>query len=111
MCFFDQFQYECGDHKWGHFRQHCAKEYRTGETCGMKLVMNTILHAGKCKTCEKMETKYKRMRNEQDRIKRWKKEGSSRKASIAASEETIAHLEQEIRELEWQREQTKLNLR
>ncbi|KAH8803402.1 hypothetical protein F5884DRAFT_805396 [Xylogone sp. PMI_703] len=110
MCFFDLFQYKCGDRTWGHFRQHCHKEYRTGEVCGMKLVMDTIPHAGKCRTCEKIETKYNRMRNEQELIKRWKKEGSSRKASIAASEDTINHLEQEIRELEWKREDMKLSL-
>ena len=51
-----------------------------------------------CKLCQKLQTKWGRVQKEQERIKRWKKE-SGRKASIAASEELIEKLEQEINDL------------
>ena len=106
MCFFDQYQFECGDYKWGPFRQHCAKEYRTGETCGMKLVMATYSApgGGKCKLCTKLETKYNRKRKEEDRIRRWEREGG-RKASIEQAKQTIYDLEDEINRLLWERQQ------
>jgi hypothetical protein len=108
MCFYDQFQMACGDYKWGHFRQHCSKEYRTGETCGMKLAMNTYRKVEKCKTCTKIDTKVGRVRKEQERIHRWNKEqlqhGSQRQASIEAAEQTIETLEYEISQLEYERQ-------
>lgn len=103
MCFFDQTLYRCGDYKWGTFRQHCAKEYRTGETCGMKLVMNCNEDRSKnCRICDKIVTKLSRRQKEVDRIKRWKSE-RNRKASIEASEDIINDLDREIRTLEEER--------
>ncbi|KAL2075906.1 hypothetical protein VTL71DRAFT_849, partial [Oculimacula yallundae] len=37
MCFYDSITRDCGCTKWHHFRLHCYKEYRIGETCGLKL--------------------------------------------------------------------------
>lgn len=105
MCFFDQYVHECGDFKWGPFRQHCAKEYRTGETCGMKLIMATYRVQQKCKICDKMDTKWNRRRKEEERIKRWRKEGGKKKASIEAAEDNIAHLDSEIQSLMRQRQE------
>jgi polyhydroxyalkanoate synthesis regulator phasin len=66
----------------------------------MKLVMATYQMGEKCKLCTKLETKWGRIRKEQDRIKRWKKEDRhGRKASIAAAEEIIDNLEREIADL------------
>lgn len=108
MCFYDQYMMHCGDYKWGHFRQHCSKEYRTGETCGMKLAMYTYQKAERCKTCEKITTKTGRLEKEQKRIDRWLKEervsGVRRTASIEASEDIIQHLAQEINQLQDDRE-------
>ncbi|TAQ83883.1 hypothetical protein B7494_g7795 [Chlorociboria aeruginascens] len=114
MCFFDQYQYTCGDYKWGHFRAHCTKEYRTGETCGMKLVMATYAapEGGKCKLCIKIETKQNRIRKEEDRIARWSRENpKGRRASIEASEEIIRNLEQEISDIWHQRQEQATTLR
>ncbi|ESZ91965.1 hypothetical protein SBOR_7655 [Sclerotinia borealis F-4128] len=111
MCFFDQCQFACNDYKWGHFRQHCAKEYRTGETCGMKLVMTTYQSHEKCKICTKIDTKWGRIQKEQERVLRWKKEnGKSRQHSIEASEEKIQDLLQEVDKLNKQREVNKMAL-
>lgn len=99
MCFFDHHKFACGDWKWGHFRQHCAKEYRIGETCGMKLVYATVPVATKCKMCEKLDTKLRRRAAEVDRINRWQRDGGKFRASIDKSMETIRNLDGEIREL------------
>jgi len=89
----------CNCFKWSHFRQHCSKEYRTGETCGMKLVMQTYEVKDKCKLCTKIDTKKRMIRKEQDRIKRWRHE-SGRRASIEKAEDEIQRLETEVYYLE-----------
>jgi hypothetical protein len=99
MCFFDQHRFACGDWKWGHFRQHCAKEYRIGETCGMKLIMQTVPVGTKCKLCEKIDTKQRRRAAEVDRINRWQREGVKFRASIDKSMEAVKHLDREIYDL------------
>lgn len=99
MCFYDQNIFACGDYKWGNFRQHCNKEYRTGETCGMKLVMQTYPVREKCRICLKIETKQRRIEAELDRIRRWKREGSKFKASIEKSEQIVRELERERSDL------------
>lgn len=106
MCFYDQFQMQCGDHKWGHFRQHCSKEYRTGETCGMKLAMATYLKAEKCKLCGKIDTKNNKLNKEWNNIQRWQKEqqlGTRREASIDAAYHNIQNLQYEIDQLNHER--------
>jgi hypothetical protein len=103
MCFFDQHRFACGDWKWGHFRQHCVKEYRIGETCGMKLIMQTIPTGTKCKLCEKIDTKMRRRAAEVDRIGRWQREPHKFGASIEKSMEMIRGLDGEIYELSCER--------
>ena len=103
MCFYDQNRMACGDYKWGHFRQHCSKEYRTGETCGMRLVMQTIEIGDKCRICQKIDTKKRSIRKEEEKIKRWNRE-SGRRASIEKAEEDIYRLQQEIYNLECERQ-------
>lgn len=99
MCFYDQHRFACGDYKWGHFRQHCNREYRTGETCGSKLVMTTSQLQQKCRICDKLETKERRRKQEIERINRWKKEGRRFSASIERSEGIVEQLECELRSL------------
>jgi hypothetical protein len=99
MCFFDQHRFACGDWKWGHFRQHCNREYRIGETCGMKLIMQTVPNHQKCKLCEKIDTKLRRRQAEVDRVNRWQREGGKFRASIDKSMDTIQALDSEIHDL------------
>lgn len=103
MCFFDQHLFACGDWKWGHFRQHCNREYRTGETCGMKLVMSTYRVPNKCKTCEKIDTKLRRRATELAKIQRWELEGGRFSASIDKAIDMIKGLDMEIRNLQAER--------
>ena len=78
----------------------------------MKLVMATYQMDDPCKLCIKLETKYNRIRKEEERIKRWKKEDRhGRKASIAASEDQIAVLEGEVNDLQLRRQEQQRELR
>ena len=104
MCFFDQHRFACGDWKWGHFRQHCNREYRTGETCGMKLIMQTVPVGQKCKLCEKIDTKQRRRAAEVERINRWQREGGKFSASIERSYDMIKTLDREIYDLNCERQ-------
>jgi hypothetical protein len=54
----------------------------------MKLVMNRYTLAEKCKICTKIDAKERAIRNEEARIRRWKKE-HCRSASVAKAEEDI----------------------
>ncbi|KAH6672910.1 hypothetical protein B0J14DRAFT_450001, partial [Halenospora varia] len=98
MCFYDQYALSCGDFKWGNFRQHCSKEYRIGETCGMKLVMQTISRNELCKICRKIETKLQRVEKEVAHIRRWQLEelGTSDLATTKAIQDEIGSLEGEL---------------
>lgn len=100
MCYYDNFKYACLDWKWGNFRQHCQKEYRTGETCGMKMIFQTIMLAEKCPSCEKIEKKLRRRAKALSDHARWAKDGSKFKASMEKALEEVAQLEREIRSLQ-----------
>lgn len=98
MCYYEQTLFSCGDFKWGHFKQHCHSEYRIGETCGRRLIFHCYRVAEKCKICQKIDTKYRRRQKEVENILRWQQQ-SGRKASIESSQDIIAGLDQELREL------------
>jgi hypothetical protein len=98
MCFYDVNEMACKCWKWGHFRQHCSKEWRTGETCGMKLILNRYSLSEKCKICTKIDTKERAIRKEEERIHRWRKE-SGRAASIQKCQDDIYKLEADIQKL------------
>ncbi len=90
MCYFEQTRWTCGYWKWGNFRQQCTKEYRTGETCGLKLVYDTVYADGRCKLCDQVEKKDRRVEKMELDIQRWQREGN-RKATI---EKTIMDMEE-----------------
>jgi hypothetical protein len=98
MCFYEQYRFICGDWKWGNFREHCNREYRMGETCGMKLVYQTAQQPSKCKYCEKADTKLRKRQTECDRITRWQREGRN-PASIEKSMEIVKQLDSEIQQI------------
>ncbi|KAG4412667.1 hypothetical protein DL98DRAFT_519499 [Cadophora sp. DSE1049] len=110
MCFYDSYTMACNCGKWGHFRQHCSKEYRTGETCGMKLVMNRYSKPEKCKICIKIDTKMRSIQKEEDKIARWRYE-DGRSASIDKAEGAIEHLKSEVERLCYERDQKQMSLR
>ena len=100
MCFYDQLRFSCGDFKWSHFREHCTGEYRSGETCGSKMVYATRDVDSKCRLCEKIDTKIRRSIAERDRVARWSREGCRHAASIEHARDNVKSLEEEIRTIE-----------
>ncbi|OJI98201.1 hypothetical protein ASPVEDRAFT_25102 [Aspergillus versicolor CBS 583.65] len=105
MCFYNQKRFTCGDWSWTSFAQRCNYEYRTGETCGMRLVNTTEIDPSKCRLCEKIETKYRRRGVEIERLNRWKREGSTLVASMDKSQKMVMDLDREIKQLQREREE------
>lgn len=70
----------------------------------MKLVFQTEFSSASCKICEKIATKCRRRDAELARIRRWREDGGAMKASIERSQDAVKELEQEIRQLEYERQ-------
>lgn len=66
----------------------------------MKLVYAVIRSNDKCKICQKIDTKLRRRAAEIIKIQRWQSEGSKLKASIERSYGIIKDLDQEIYQLQ-----------
>lgn len=105
MCYFEQTLWSCGYWKWGNFRQQCNKEYRTGETCGLKLVYETVFASSHCKICDQITKKNKRVRKMAEDIARWEREGN-RRATIEKTEQDIVGVQSQIADL-WRVHQEK----
>jgi hypothetical protein len=99
MCFYECYKFSCRDWKWGNFKQHCNREYRTGETCGMKLLYCTIDLADKCTFCEKIEKKKRRLDKAVADRARWMREPSRFSASIEKATADIAQLTADMQKL------------
>ncbi|KAL7805317.1 hypothetical protein V8C44DRAFT_341101, partial [Trichoderma aethiopicum] len=99
MCYFEQTRWSCGYWRWGHFRQQCNKEYRMGETCGLKLVYDTIQDPDVCKLCHDKEKKVRRLEKMTKDVERWQKEGN-RSATIERTEGEIATVKEQICNME-----------
>lgn len=78
MCYFDMTLWSCGFWRWSHFRQQCNKEYRMGETCGLKLVYDTKREPDVCKLCHDIEKKQRRLDKMARDVDRWQREGNRR---------------------------------
>jgi hypothetical protein len=98
MCFFEMTRFECSDWKWGNFKVQCNREYRVGETCGMKLVYWTYECKQKCSRCKKVDAKLRRRQNIAKRIVRWRDEGRC-PASIKKGLEGITIIDRELQAL------------
>ncbi|KAI0907393.1 hypothetical protein F4824DRAFT_233968 [Ustulina deusta] len=98
MCFFDQTRWACGFWRWGHFREQCNKEYRTGETCGLKFVYNTTSEPEVCKLCKDIEKKQRKYNKLSSDISRWSRE-TNRSASIEKAQRDIVEVCQAIRNM------------
>jgi len=99
MCYYENFKYSCNDWKWGNFRQHCQAEYRQGETCGMKMVYQTLPLAEKCVMCEKIERKQRRLEKHKADYQRWAVEPQKYRYSMEKAYEEMKALAQEIQKL------------
>jgi hypothetical protein len=104
MCFFDFISLACGCWKWGHFRQHCGKEHRTGEVCGMRLIWNIIQGDEKCNICIKIEPKERVIRREEQNIIRWELEGGW-SANIERAQNTVFKCKEQLGRLLLERDE------
>ena len=104
MCFYNQKKFACGDWNWTNFAHQCNYEYRTGETCGMRLVNFTEYESKQCRLCEKIETKFRRRSQELERLDRWRREGGSLVATMSRSQQLVSELEKEIYQLQTERD-------
>lgn len=110
MCYFDNYKFACADWKWGNFRQHCQVEYRMGETCGMKMVYQTLPLAEKCPMCEKIERKQRRLEKHKADYMRWQQEGGKYKCSMEKAVEEMQSLKAEIDKLTMEKQRKYLNV-
>ncbi|EGU72179.1 hypothetical protein FOPG_19447 [Fusarium oxysporum f. sp. conglutinans race 2 54008] len=101
MCYFEQTRWACGYWRWGHFRQQCNKEYRMGETCGLKLVYGTKTEEDVCKLCHDTEKKQGRYDKMYRDVQRWQREGN-RNATI---ERTCAEMQEVLGQIYRMREE------
>jgi hypothetical protein len=95
MCYFDQTRWACGFWRWGHFRQQCNKEYRMGETCGLKLVYETKEQGDVCKLCHDIEKKQRRYDKMYRDVARWQREGG-RPATVERTCADMADVQEQI---------------
>lgn len=89
MCFFNQKVFQCQDWKWGPRREACSMAPQIGESCGIKLIMDSQRTNQLCSICRRIEIKRRRIRKLEERIKRWSTEPEHRKSSIKAAEQEI----------------------
>ncbi|RYP46080.1 hypothetical protein DL768_007672 [Monosporascus sp. mg162] len=81
----------------------CTKEYRMGETCGLKLVFDTTQVMDSCKLCKDMEKKQRRYSKLHNDIIRWQREGN-RNATIEKAQRDMEEIEDAIRRMSSQHE-------
>ncbi|KXJ88574.1 hypothetical protein Micbo1qcDRAFT_235866 [Microdochium bolleyi] len=98
MCFYDQRTWECGYWKWDRFRMQCHKEYRTGETCGLKLVYESKKAGTQCKVCDAIDKKQRKYQKKANDMDRWKND-SSQWANYEAAEADAAKIHDEWTQL------------
>jgi flagellar biosynthesis chaperone FliJ len=70
----------------------------------MRLVNVTEFESTQCRLCEKIETKFRRLSTEIERLERWRREGGTLVASMTRSQRLIMELEKEIRLLQSERD-------
>ena len=103
MCFFDQKVFQCGDWKWGSRREACPKAPAAGDSCGIKLIMNSQYTSELCSICRNIETKRRRIRRLEANVKRWSENAQSWKASIEIAKQDIRSIDAQCRELDMRR--------
>jgi len=107
MCFYDQYEFACRDFRWGNFKKHCTKEYRRGETCGMKLVHDVLPQDKVCTLCEKIERKTRRYYQYETKLKQWENEGrlAELKSTVEKYREEQRGVGEEIQTLQAERQE------
>ena len=106
MCFYNQIVWTCGFWKWSAFQYQCHKEYRIGETCGLKLVCDVDYRDQPCKLCQHLAIKQRKAAKMQADIARWLCEGN-RPATVQVTEGELSTVRKEILSLTKIHDQTR----
>lgn len=69
-----------------------------GETCGLKLVWDTVRLDSDCRLCEDIAKKNRRIKKLEDDIQRWHSEGN-RKATLEKADKDLSEILQQRRKL------------
>lgn len=103
MCYYERFDFLCGDHRWGNMVLRCELEYRMGETCGMAprpLDGYIFRLQDLCRYCKAMQPKKRRLDKAQSDIQRWQQDDSKKwRANIEKAEEDVQLLTSQLIEL------------
>jgi hypothetical protein len=103
MCYYERFDFSCGDHKWGNMKLRCELEYRMGETCGMApkpLDGYIYRQQEQCRFCKDMGPKKRRIEKAESDIKRWQQDDPWKwRANIEKAQNDVALLQRQLVEL------------
>ncbi|KKA30398.1 hypothetical protein TD95_003978 [Thielaviopsis punctulata] len=76
MCHYEQILWNCGYWRWDRFKQQCPGENRIGETCGLRLIYETILKHSECRLCLDIAKKDRRLVKMAADMNRWRREAN-----------------------------------
>ena len=102
MCYYDNYRFECGDWRWGTFQMHCEKEYRMGETCGLKLIYSTNPIRSVCRICQNIDVKRRKLRKTLMDYQRFQLD-SQRQATASSRYQEVLDLSRTVKDLEEER--------
>ncbi|PHH49946.1 hypothetical protein CFIMG_006231RA [Ceratocystis fimbriata CBS 114723] len=71
MCLYDMTVWCCRSWRWEGFRERCNQVTRIGETCGLKLIYETVFLDKVCSQCEKAAKKERRLEKMRQDLRRW----------------------------------------
>ena len=95
--------FQCGGWKWGSRREACPKAPAAGDSCRIKLIMNSQHTSELCTICRNIETKRRRICSLEANVKRWSEDAQSWMASIEIAKQDIGSIEAQCRELDMRR--------
>lgn len=103
MCFYDQYQFACGDSKFGHFKRRCHRVNQPGRSCSLKLANEIFQLQKKCSLCNKIAANRHGQQREWDRIDVWQSKEQVNDKAVQHSISIINQLQHEILTLELER--------
>lgn len=94
MCFYNQVVWTCGSWRWSAFQYRCHKEYRIGETCGLKLVCDVEYKTQQCNLCHSLSIKHRRAAKMEVDLARWLGQGN-RPATVQKTQSELSRIRKE----------------
>jgi hypothetical protein len=103
MCYYERYDFSCGDHKWGNIKSRCELQFRLGETCGMApRPLDGYIYRlqEQCRYCKDMKPKMRRIEKAESDIRRWQHDGPRKwRANIEKAQDDLQLLRRELLEL------------